>query len=194
MAAPAREFDMTPTPVPEAEVATIEEAFDQLSVPLGFRAEIINGEIFVAPPPDREHERTISRITRQLFRNGAADVDISGCAGVITQKSRCIPDITVGEPEAFESTESWESPDGLLLVAEVTSRNAERDRVLKRHRYAAADIPLYLLVDREARTVTLFSEPDVETEDYRQTYTVDYGKPLPLPEPFAFELDTSELP
>lgn len=79
------------------------------------------------------------------------------------------------------------------MVLEVTSAKPERDRGVKRHCYAKAGIPLYLLVDRADQSVTLFSEPDAAVEDYREDVRVTFGKPLDLPEPFAFTLDTSQL-
>ncbi len=39
--------------------------------------------------------------------------------------------------------------------------------------------------------VTLFSEP--ENEDYLRLVRRSFGDPLSLPEPFAFELDTTDL-
>lgn len=39
--------------------------------------------------------------------------------------------------------------------------------------------------------MTLFSEP--EDDDYHKVVWVPIGKPLELPEPFEFELDTSEF-
>lgn len=76
-------------------------------------------------------------------------------------------------------------------MVEVTSSRPEPDRGAKRHCCARAGIPLYLLVDREKKTVTLFSEP--KDDDYVADVRVPFGRPLALPEPFAFELDTSEL-
>ncbi|WP_445279475.1 hypothetical protein [Streptomyces sp. DSM 118148] len=46
-------------------------------------------------------------------------------------------------------------------------------------------------VDRETGMVTLFSEP--ENEDYLRLVRRSFGDPLSLPEPFAFELDTTDL-
>jgi hypothetical protein len=63
-----------------------------------------------------------------------------------------------------------------------------------RHCHAKGGIPLYLLVDRTERTVTLFSEPDEGAEDYREDVRVTFGKPVDLPEPFAFALDTADFP
>ncbi|PAZ12299.1 hypothetical protein CLM62_30490 [Streptomyces sp. SA15] len=34
---------------------------------------------------------------------------------------------------------------------------------------------------------------DPENDDYRRLCTVAFGKPLTLPEPFAFDLDTTDL-
>ncbi|MFG2735738.1 hypothetical protein ACGFX7_13060 [Streptomyces harbinensis] len=52
-------------------------------------------------------------------------------------------------------------------------------------------MPLYLLCDRELETVTLHSEPG--SNDYRTVLSVTYGKSLLLPEPFGFELETTDL-
>jgi len=82
---------------------------------------------------------------------------------------------------------------GVALVVEVTSAQANRDRADKRHCYAKASIPLYLLVDRERQAVTLFSEPAVEFEDYREEFRVPFGKPVPLPQAFSLVLDTADL-
>ncbi|MGH8882108.1 MAG: Uma2 family endonuclease [Stackebrandtia sp.] len=195
MAAPAyEEAPAVPPSDDSPKTVDLLDAFDQLTVPLGFRAELIDGEIVVTPPADGNHERSISRISKQIDFHDSQDLDISGNKGLITPAGRCIPDLTVGTAEAFIGQEAWSLPDGVRLVVEVTSANAGRDRVIKRHRYAAADIGLYLLVDRQERAVTLFSDPDPAGEDYRGVHRVPYGEKLSLPEPFGFELDTSELP
>ena len=77
------------------------------------------------------------------------------------------------------------------MVLEVTSTKPRAHREAKRRCYARGGIPLYLLVDREASSITLFSAP--EKDDYREHSTRPLGKPIALPEPFAFELDTSDF-
>jgi Uma2 family endonuclease len=81
--------------------------------------------------------------------------------------------------------------EGVALVVEVTSSRPQRDREDKRRAYARGGIPLYLLVDRQASSLTLFSQP--EGADYREHCTVLFGKSLSLPEPFAFDLETSDF-
>ena len=77
------------------------------------------------------------------------------------------------------------------MVVEVTSSQPQRDRDAKRRAYASAGIPLYLLVDRQERTVTLFREP--EAGDYSARSVESIGGKLEIPAPFSFTLDTSDF-
>ncbi|MGW4803781.1 Uma2 family endonuclease [Kitasatospora sp. NPDC004272] len=167
------------------------DAFLALDTPQGFKAEIIEGEIIVTPPPNGEHETVIGRIVRQVFQQAAADLDFAPGTGVIVPGGRYIPDGAFAARGGMMSRESWAKPDGLLMVVEVTSGNPAKDRESKRKGYAAAEIPLYLLVDRKAGQVVLYSSP--AKDDYTATAIVLVGKPLPLPAPFGFELDTADL-
>ncbi|MEU5213268.1 Uma2 family endonuclease [Streptomyces sp. NPDC020742] len=104
-----------------------------------------------------------------------------------------IPDATFAptELDLFLDAEPWMPSDGVALVMEVTSSNPERDWKAKRHCYARAGIPLYLLVDRSKAAITLFSDPS--GDDYVGNNTAPLGKPLPLPAPFSFELETTDF-
>lgn len=77
------------------------------------------------------------------------------------------------------------------MVLDVTSSKAQTDREVKRRCYARGGIPLYLLVDRETSWATLFSAP--EPGDYQELRAVAFGEQLPLPQPFAFDLDTADF-
>ncbi|MFE3638235.1 Uma2 family endonuclease [Streptomyces sp. NPDC059168] len=81
--------------------------------------------------------------------------------------------------------------DGVAMFLEVTSTRPGTDRGARRRRPARAGIPLYLLVDREASSLTLFGEPG--SDDYRRHGTLPFGRPPALPESFALDLETSEL-
>lgn len=193
-----------PTPA-EDHAALLEEAFLALDTPEGFRAELVGGAITVTPPPDGEHEDVISWLLRQVLTRSATEMDASGNKGLRVEtggaraRQHVIPDATFA-PRAlrlFRHAPPWMAPDGVAMVAEVSSRDARGDRGArddrgpKRRGYARAGIPCYLLVDREKESITLFSEP--ERGDYAGSHTVPYGKPLTLPEPFGFELDSGEL-
>ncbi|GAA1975532.1 Uma2 family endonuclease [Kitasatospora viridis] len=167
------------------------DAFLALKTPPGFKAELIEGKIIVTPPPDGEHETVIGRVAKQVFRKCTEDLDFAPTKGLVVPDGRYIPDGTFARRGAFSAAESWWRPEGALLVLEVTSSRPGKDREEKRTGYAAAGIPLYLLVDREADQVVLHSDP--KDGQYRGTVTVKLGDPLDLPAPFSFALDTGDL-
>ncbi|MER8047136.1 Uma2 family endonuclease [Streptomyces sp. NPDC094032] len=175
------------------------EGFLALKTPEGFRAELIEGEIVVTPPPDRDHEKYISRIARQVIKRSLVDMDLSGnkglrLTGAVGHTGDCvIPDITFApvDRDLFADADAWMPSDGVAMVLEVTSTRANKDREAKRRSYARAAIPFYLLVDRDDSTITLFSDPD--HGDYREQHRVPFGKPLALPAPFGFDLETADL-
>ncbi|GGV08916.1 hypothetical protein GCM10010182_30670 [Actinomadura cremea] len=175
--------------------------FLDLGTPDGFRAELIDGEIVVSPPPALRHEKCISKINRQVMRQRPDDWDFAGNVGLILPsaeghpENRVIPDGTFApvELDVFGGEGYWlpVEPDTISMVVEVTSSRPTQDRQAKRHGYARAGIPLYLLVDRDKKRTTLFSEP--AGDDYKLTARVPFGEVLALPKPFDFDLDTSEF-
>ncbi|WP_409472448.1 Uma2 family endonuclease [Streptomyces sp. HC307] len=188
---------MAHEPLTQEEVLL--EGFLALDTPEGFRAELIEGEIVVTPPPDGEHEHYISRIVRQVIRRSKVDMDFSGNKGLKLKsgeacpKDHAIPDVTLAPLELglFRTADSWMPCEGVAMVIEVTSTKPQTDREAKRRCYARGGVPLYLLVDREAAMVMLFSDPD--RDDYRRLLKRAFGDPLSLPDPFAFSLDTSDF-
>ncbi|AVH61477.1 MULTISPECIES: Uma2 family endonuclease [Streptomyces] len=188
---------MAHEPLTQEEVLL--EGFLALDTPEGFRAELIEGEIVVTPPPDGDHEDYINRMMKQVIRRSKTDMDFSGNKGLKLAsgggcpRDHAIPDGTFAPAELrlYRGADSWMPCAGVAMVLEVTSTRPRADREAKRRCYARGGIPLYLLVDRETAQITLFSAP--EGDDYRQHCTLPFGKPLTLPEPFAIELDTTDF-
>jgi Uma2 family endonuclease len=181
---------------PRAQWALLQD-FLSFDSPKGYRVELIDGEIVVTPPPDGDHARTIWRITVQVSRNSAVEMEHSAQTGLIVPSrgnvygARVIPDgiFAPAELDVLHKALSWMPPAGIALVLEVTSSRPELDRVVKRQAYATAGIPLYLLVDRDLGRVTLFSDPT--EDDYKLANSVRLGGKLDLPKPFDFTLDTA---
>ncbi|WP_233526272.1 Uma2 family endonuclease [Actinomadura spongiicola] len=141
------------------EADVLLEGFLALDTPEGFRAELIDGEIVVTPPPVGDHEHCVAPIIEQIIRNSAIELECSGNKGLRVPgvdghpDNRVIPDITFvcAERDAFRGAPAWmpAADDTVIMVVEVTSARPERDRVAKRNGYARAGIPFYLLVDPE---------------------------------------------
>ncbi|WP_431683930.1 Uma2 family endonuclease [Kitasatospora sp. KL5] len=165
--------------------------FLELDTPPGFKAELIEGEIVVTSPPDGSHETVFALLAREFMRRSAAELDLSGMKGLITPSGRFIPDGTISPVGHFEHAAPWADAAGVLLVFEITSTRPEKDRGAKRLGYAAAGIPCYLLIDRDEGRATLFTDP--ADGDYTVHVQAAFGKPLDLPAPFSFALDTEPL-
>lgn len=94
----------------------------------------------------------------------------------------------------FTGDGEWSKPDGVLMAVEVTSHDRDtnqRDRIEKPDSYAAAGIPVYLLIDRDDDSVTVHA--DIEGDRYRSTTTRPFGATVELPDPVGITLDTEEL-
>ncbi|MFE1317229.1 Uma2 family endonuclease [Kitasatospora phosalacinea] len=159
----------------------------------GDRVQIVEG-VIEPMSPGWDHESIASHLRRQLTTKvfeldcvmGAGDLDLPGSSNWY------IPDVAV-VPEALAKGSAALLPDQTLLVVEVTSdSNADTDRVVKRRRYAEYGAPLYLLIDRQDRACTLFSEPGALGYT-RAVGPLPFGEPVELPEPFGLRVDTSRF-
>ncbi|WP_051756541.1 Uma2 family endonuclease [Kitasatospora purpeofusca] len=158
------------------------------------RAEVVEGAITLLSST-WAHENAAELVRRQLTArlealglvSGAGSLDLPG------SENWFIPDLAVVPADLAAKTEGALLPDRTLLVVEVTSpSNGETDRTVKRRRYGQYGAPIYLLVDRQHRACTVFSEPT------RLGYAVEdgphaFGVPVRLPAPFELDLDTSRL-
>ncbi|WP_405585873.1 Uma2 family endonuclease [Streptomyces sp. NBC_01092] len=183
--------------MPDYSDSSVETAFERISaaVPLGWRVELIEGEISLTPPANGEHEEIVSELSGQfrdhdkrLGRYTGIGLNVPGAS----ETGHVVPDLVIAPKGSFDDGEEWHEASSVLLVAEVTSDStAERDREKKIHGYARAGIPVYLLIDREVAEVTVYSEPS--GDEYTQSPRYKLGLTIPLPAPLGFELDTAEF-
>ncbi|MDO0934775.1 Uma2 family endonuclease [Streptomyces sp. DG2A-72] len=185
--------------VPDNSDTSVEAAFERISAaaPLGWRVELVEGEICVTPPANGEHEEFVSELNRQIIRKDPDDflftytgigLNVPGAS----KTGHVEPDLVIAPKGSFDDQEEWHDPSSVLLVAEVTSKStADRDRHKKIRGYARAGIPVYLLIDRQTAEVTVYSEPT--GDEYTQDPKYKLGLAVPLPEPLGFELDTAEF-
>ncbi|WP_446039959.1 Uma2 family endonuclease [Streptomyces sp. SID1121] len=187
---------MTPNTADRPQMSI--EEFEELArhAPETVRLEFIKGKVQVKAVPDGNHNEIVKWLQKQciqhrpelwLYAEQGLKVDTY-------RNGRARPDGTLAPDDHFVGAGEWAAPDGVLLVAEVTSYAADtdsRDRVEKPDGYAAAGIPVHLLVDRDASSVTVHSEP--ENGVYRAVTTRPFGALVELPGPVGITLDTEKL-
>ncbi|BCL28140.1 Uma2 family endonuclease [Streptomyces aurantiacus] len=172
--------------------------WEETDWPEGSKVEIIEGIVTVSPAPAYRHNVIAERIQRRLYSVVPEHWGIfqTLAIAVPSRLGMLIPDILVAPVRDDMATDTHIPAALAELAVEVTSRsNARHDRVSKPAAYAAAGIPLYLLVDRwgaEGPTATLYGEPKGDV--YRPLSTVKFGETLMLPAPFDLAIDTSEFP
>ncbi|WP_116213539.1 Uma2 family endonuclease [Streptomyces olivoreticuli] len=175
---------MTPTARerPQMYVADFEEL--SLRAPETVTLEFLYGKIGAKPVPDGDHSQIIMWLIRQCIQQ-RPDLNLFPEQGLKVETyrhGRVKPDGVLAPEEHFTGQGEYADPDGVLMTLEITSWDRDtdqRDRKEKPRAYAESGIPVYLLVDREQCTVTVFSQP--ENGRYSNTHIADFGNTVALP-------------
>ncbi|MGF1431097.1 Uma2 family endonuclease [Kitasatospora sp. LaBMicrA B282] len=166
---------------------------DRLELPEGFQSELINGAVIVSPPGKPLRWMIQSELLHQFLQQPSWHV----AAG----QTICHPDFSdEPQPDFFAlpvdaplDLEGRYPAEHLTLVTEVLSRSTKGiDLVDKVQLYARFGIPFYLIVDPFQKKCTLHCF--VENGRYTDAVSFDFGRTIPLPEPFHFSLDSSGFP
>ncbi|MDX3618786.1 Uma2 family endonuclease [Streptomyces europaeiscabiei] len=174
------------------------EDFEELErrAPETVRLEYINGKLEVKAMPDGNHSEIFMWLLEQCLhhRPGLRLYHERGVRTEAYRKGRARTDGALAQRGHFKGHGEWSASNGVLMVVEITPHDRDtnqRDRIDKPVGYAAVDIPVYLLVDRDQETVVLYSEP--KDGSYQQITPFPWGTPVELPDPLGFTLDTEEL-
>jgi Uma2 family endonuclease len=154
------------------------------------RYEVVDGELLVTPSPRNVHQRMVVRLLRALgeYLDGEpvgevlpSPADISWGVKKLVQ-----PDVFVVPLEEARK-EEWTAVRHLLLAAEVLSPGSVRgDRVVKRRLYQREGVPLYWIVDADARTVEVWTPDAAEARIERDVLA---WHPEGASEPFLLSLE-----
>ncbi len=128
----------------------------------GNRYEIIDGEVFVSPPPITPHQWASAQLSR-LIGNYVMQLNL-GCVFYAPFAVRLGPH-DVFEPDVLFISESKMSlvdrqgmngvPDLCIEIASPSTHS--RDRTVKYERYAYFGVPEYWIVNADAQTVEVFA-------------------------------------
>jgi Uma2 family endonuclease len=163
------------------------------------KAEIIEGHLVVSPMPVIWHERVCQWLLLSFLEACTANDWFPDTAGEIQLPPTgdlVEPDYMIlRDASTLPGLESLRPLDRVLLAAEVISASSVRvDREVKPRACALAGIPLYLLVDRFTKPVTISLHSGPGPNGYAKVKTVTAGKKLRLPAPFDLTLDRTSLP
>lgn len=188
---------MTPSTAEDAQM-TVEE-FEHLEkhAPESVKLEFIRGKLKVKPMPDQRHRAIVMWLLTQCMQQRPElllypeqDLQVE-----MYRNGRAYADAALAPVDHFVTQAGmWADTSGVLMVVEVTSFDADahlRDRVEKRDGYAAAGIPVYLLVDRDKDALVVFSEP--MNGAYRHCPSYPFGSTVQLPDPVNITLETEKL-
>lgn len=187
---------MTPTTEHRPQMSV--EEFEELErrAPETVRLEFIKGRVQVKPVTDGNHDQIVAWLQRLCMQH-RPELWLYGERGMKVEsyrKGRARPDGVLA-PFGFPAGHGdWSESEGVLMVVEVTSHDSDthrRDRVEKPEGYAAAGVPVYLLIDREECAVVVFNQP--ESGRYRHQETLPFGATVTLPDPVGITLDTRPL-
>ncbi|MEV7864736.1 Uma2 family endonuclease [Streptomyces sp. NPDC088124] len=189
---------MTPRTADWPEPQMSIEEFEELArrAPEMVRLEFINGKVQVKAVPDGNHDEIVKWLQKMCMQF-RPELWLYGERGLKVESyrsGRARPDGVLAPDDSFVGAGEWADPDRVLMVVEVTSHDHDavrRDHVEKPDGYATARIPVYLLVDRDACSVTVHAEP--ENGVYRAVTTRPFGAVVELPDPVGITLETEKL-
>ncbi|WP_030898850.1 Uma2 family endonuclease [Streptomyces sp. NRRL S-474] len=155
------------------------EWVEAMPVPGGYKVEIVGGNIFMAPQQDA-HWDIIANIVEQLRtkyprKRVKSDVRVDYPGHLNGFAS----DVTVMAEGAVKNSKGlWRYQD-VEFVAEVISRKtAANDYGPKKDAYAAAEVPVYLIVDPYTGRWHLHTKP--KDGEYRGELSLDFGDDVDL--------------
>lgn len=186
------------TPRTEQQPQMSVEEFEQLErhAPETVWLEFINGKVQVKPAPDGNHSEVYMWLLERCMQL-RPDLRLYPERGLKTEayrKGRARADAILMPKGGLKGHGEWSEADGVLMAVEVTSYDSDtsqRDRVEKPDGYAAAGIPVYLLIDRDDFSVVLFNQP--EDGRYRHQEKSPFGATIKIPDPVNITLDTEPL-
>ncbi|NNN36848.1 Uma2 family endonuclease [Streptomyces sp. S3(2020)] len=189
--------DHEPEPEPDllsqAQPVAMLARYEEVS-PMPVRPEYFGGAVHVPlSPPDFWHSETAMGLLLQLRAAGVAHVGTGNGYRFADPGGGTValvgPDFyvlrrkpTVVDEAHYQRCPGWYAIELVAMVGEVASGDGWVESGPKLCVYAAAGVPVYVVIDRRSRTAHCHADP---SEAPYGTHTmVDLGEPLPLPAPF----------
>jgi Uma2 family endonuclease len=183
---------------PTSLLKQAERMWQQL--PEGYRVEIIGGLITVTPPPDFRHGRALTDVMLPFLMAGLHGEQSQLVQGVglwlpTGPSDFAIPDLSLVDSDADDHLVEYNCYDPAVfrLVLEVTSTNHANDMRAKVAAYAAARIPVYVILEGRHERLHVLTDP--REDDYASHRVHAPGERVTLPASIGAEvtLDVTSL-
>lgn len=178
-----------------SELDDMFERLEQMHIPEGYKVEIVQGDVFMAPQRD-VHWQTIRRIVRALENRFGWDAPVTSDVRIDFpgELNGFAPDVAkMADGAEKDERGRWRYQD-VEFIAEVISKGtAANDYGAKKTVYATAGIPVYVIADPYLGRCRVFTHP--QDGDYKIDLTVTYGLPVDLTDTVVgITLSTEDLP
>ncbi|MBQ0965137.1 Uma2 family endonuclease [Streptomyces sp. RK23] len=186
--------------LPHGDLPLVAEANRLMERNPGYRVEIIGGQLLVTPPPDGPHSRALTKLMRPFITAGLDDGETEVRQGIglwlpMDADDYAIPDLAIVDADVDDHLveNNCYDPVCFRLVLEVTSSNWKNDLKAKVTAYAAAMVPVYVIVDRKHQRLHVLTDPDCA--DYSTHRVHSPGETVTLPDSLGAEvtLDVGEV-
>ena len=167
---------------------------DYMALPEDVRAELIGGEIYVAPSPSSMHQQVACRIWEALnawVRSAAVGGVVLTAPDVRLPSGDIVrPDVLLVTRTTRREVHPWRRRVPDLAVEVVSPSHLDRDRIVKRALYAKNGVTEYWIVDLEAEAVEILR---AKGRKYRPAGYFEKGSVLTTPTCPGLVLSLDEL-
>lgn len=154
---------------------------DIYALPVGQRAELIDGQMYRMAPPGRKHQRIVLELSTIINnymkrKGGACEVDIAPFAVFLNadDKNYVEPDISViCDRDKLTDKGCTGAPDWIIEIVSPGSRRM--DYYTKLFKYRTAGVREYWIVDPEKNRILVYNFKSEDTGDYTFSETVKAG-------------------
>jgi Uma2 family endonuclease len=168
--------------MPDSRAQNLDELFElleEMPVPEGFKAEIVEGAIIMSPQRDNHwdiiadmYDQLRTRFPRRRLKSDVR-IDYPGNLNGFASDL-----VLLKEGAEKPAGKSWRYQDVLLVVEVISRGTRQNDYVPKKKAYADAKVPAYVIVDPYAGKCHCFTHP--KDDEYRGELTTDFGEDIDL--------------
>ncbi|WP_428953995.1 Uma2 family endonuclease [Streptomyces sp. cg35] len=190
---------MTAEAIDRIDMATVneqilDEMFAQMTIPEGYKAEIVEGIVYMSPQRDTRWEVILDIVeqlrTKYPRKRVKSDVRIDYPGHL----NGFATDVTLVSESAEKNAKGLWLWQDVVFVAEVISKGTgTNDYGPKKSAYATAEVPVYLVADPYQGKCHLYAQP--KDGDYLTETTVTFGTEVDMTNtPVGLTLGTAEFP